>query len=62
MYKRQLLDITEQSVRPTFQQMSAANDQLDPVFQEEADKKFSPADMVDVDEFGSVLLTAEKPA
>lgn len=57
----EFFDITEQSVRPTFQQMSQANDQLDPVFDEEADKKFSPADMVDVDEFGSVLLTAEKP-
>ncbi|MFR9728373.1 SAM-dependent methyltransferase [Saccharopolyspora sp. MS10] len=57
----ELLDITEQSVRPTFQQMSRDNDQLDPVFAEGGDAKFSPADMVDVDEFGSALLTAEKP-
>ncbi|MBA2807331.1 methyltransferase domain-containing protein [Streptomyces sp. KM273126] len=59
----EFLDITEQSVRPTFERMAqAGNEDLDPIFEEETDKKFSPADMVDVDEFGSLLLTARKPA
>jgi ubiquinone/menaquinone biosynthesis C-methylase UbiE len=57
----ELRDITEQSVRQTFEQMSSSEQDLDPVFDEEADEKFSPAAMIDVDEFGSVLLTAQKP-
>lgn len=58
----QLWDISEHSVRPTFAQMAAVdNDQLDPVFDAE-EKKFTPADLVDVDEFGSLLLTAQKPS
>lgn len=61
----ELLDITEQSVRQTFEQMSETiqgTQDLQTVFDEEAEAKFSPADMIDVDEFGSVLLTAQKPA
>ncbi|MEU5417945.1 SAM-dependent methyltransferase [Streptomyces sp. NPDC001407] len=57
----ELRDITEQSVRQTFEQMSRSEQDLDPVFDEDADEKFSPAAMIDVDEFGSVLLTAQKP-
>ncbi|GGY02616.1 SAM-dependent methyltransferase [Streptomyces hiroshimensis] len=60
----ELLDITEQSVRRTFEQMSKARGdggELRTAFDEAAVEKFGPADMVDVDEFGSVLLSAEKP-
>ncbi|MFF4591170.1 SAM-dependent methyltransferase [Streptomyces sp. NPDC001388] len=59
----ELLDITEQSVRQTFSQMARDGERdLDPIFEEETDSKFSPADMIDVDEFGSLLLVARKPA
>ncbi|MBR8743591.1 cyclopropane-fatty-acyl-phospholipid synthase family protein [Nocardiopsis sp. MG754419] len=57
----ELWDISEHSVGPTFAQMASVdNHQLDPVFDAE-EKKFTPADLVDVDEFGSLLLTAQKP-
>jgi len=62
----EIVDITEQSVRQTFEQMatqtSKAPEDLQTVFDDEAEQKFSPADMIDVDEFGSLLLTAQKPA
>ncbi|SEB73460.1 MULTISPECIES: cyclopropane-fatty-acyl-phospholipid synthase family protein [unclassified Streptomyces] len=57
----ELLDITEQSVRQTFEQMSKGSQEMQTVFDDEAEEKFSPASMIDVDEFGSVLLTAQKP-
>ncbi|MFF7725382.1 SAM-dependent methyltransferase [Streptomyces sp. NPDC008001] len=61
----ELLDITERSVRQTFEQMSRTThgeEEMQTAFDEEADEKFSPAAMLGVDEFGSVLLTAQKPA
>ncbi|QHC23836.1 SAM-dependent methyltransferase [Streptomyces sp. GS7] len=57
----ELLDITEQSVRQTFEQMSQGSQEMQTVFDDAAEEKFSPASMIDVDEFGSVLLTAQKP-
>ncbi|MCQ8771263.1 SAM-dependent methyltransferase [Streptomyces telluris] len=60
----ELLDITEQCVRRTFDQMSRSRrDQggMRTAFDEAAGEKFGPADMIDVDEFGAVLLTAQKP-
>jgi ubiquinone/menaquinone biosynthesis C-methylase UbiE len=57
----ELLDITEQSVRQTFEQMSKGSQEMQTVFEDAAEEKFSPASMIDVDEFGSVLLTAQKP-
>ncbi|MFE0193449.1 SAM-dependent methyltransferase [Streptomyces sp. NPDC058989] len=57
----ELFDITEQSVRQTFEQMSRGSQEMQTVFDDEAEEKFSPASMIDVDEFGSVLLTAQKP-
>ncbi|MGK5733887.1 methyltransferase domain-containing protein [Streptomyces sp. URMC 124] len=66
----ELLDITEQCVRRTFErrafeQASGARGgrvgEPQTVFDQAAGEKFGPADMVDVDEFGSVLLTAQKP-
>jgi O-methyltransferase StaMB len=56
----ELRDISEQSVPQTFGQMAKSQQDLDPVFAADSDK-FNPADMVDIEEFGSLLLTAEKP-
>ncbi|MER7986305.1 methyltransferase domain-containing protein [Streptomyces noursei] len=57
----ELLDITEQSVCQTFEQMSQGSQEMQTVFDDEAEEKFSPASMLGIDEFGSVLLTAQKP-
>jgi ubiquinone/menaquinone biosynthesis C-methylase UbiE len=61
----ELLDITEQSCRQTFvqlsAQMTAERENLTGEFDEEMVDQFNPADMIDIPEFGSLLLVAERP-
>jgi cyclopropane fatty-acyl-phospholipid synthase-like methyltransferase len=61
----ELLDISDQSVRQTFVHLSAqlTEDQgtLAPEYGGDLVDKFNPADMIDVHEFGHLLVVAQKP-
>lgn len=61
----ELLDITEQSCRQTFVQLSAqineSRQSLKSEFDEQIVDQFNPADMIDIPEFGSLLAVAQRP-
>lgn len=61
----ELLDISEQSVRQTFTHLSAqlteGESELAPEYGGELVSRFNPADMIDVHEFGHLLVVAERP-
>jgi ubiquinone/menaquinone biosynthesis C-methylase UbiE len=61
----ELLDISDQSVRQTFTHLSAhlTDDQtaLSSEYGGELVDKFNPADMIDVHEFGHLLVVAQRP-